>query len=185
MIKKGPQIRTNKLLSQQDLADLLYLSRSHINMFEQGKRSLPTVAHEKLVQLEIAWLATEQEPETIRTKRAGKAATWDKSEVLQVLSERIEEREWTLKGFEDQLTFIKKEHQKLLRWREVLEQFQNSQPPDRREWIEKWLKFYGLKLQKKIDATDLEKQFLIQFSIDTLKAEIRVAREAREKLGLY
>lgn len=174
----------HKLLSQQDLADFLYLSRSTINMFEQGKRSLPTEAHEKLTQLELAWLAADEEPQKVRKTRDRKAADWDKSEVLRVLSERIEEREWTLKGFEDQLKFIKKEHERLLRWRDVLEQFPGKQPPGRREGIEKWMGFYGRKLQKKLDATDPEKQFLLQFSIETLKAEIRVAGEAKEKLQL-
>jgi transcriptional regulator with XRE-family HTH domain len=182
-MKKAHLIRDHKLLSQQDLADFLFVSRSHINMFEQGKRSLPTEAHDKLVQLEAAWQAAEQEPEDIKKKRYRKATRWDNSQVLQVLEDRIAEREWTLQGFEGQLKLVKEEHQKLVRWLEVFGQFIDSQPPGTKKRIEKWMGYYLFKLQKKIDAADPEKQFLLQFSIDTLKAEISVAREAKEKMG--
>ena len=65
-----------------------------------------------------------------------------------------------------------------------MEQFKDNQP-DKRKGIDIWLAFCLLKLQKKIDAVDKEKQFLLQFSIDNLKAEIMVAREAKEKLPLF
>jgi transcriptional regulator with XRE-family HTH domain len=50
---KAMKIRQKLSLTQQQLADLLGVSRSLVNQYEWGKRNLPREALQKLIQLEM------------------------------------------------------------------------------------------------------------------------------------
>lgn len=59
-MKKTIEIRKILSLTQQELADLLQVSRSTINLYELGKRSLPNDVAIKLGQVMIAYTQAEQ-----------------------------------------------------------------------------------------------------------------------------
>ncbi len=160
-------------LSQREYAALLGISRSVLNMFENGKRSLPLHAHLKHSRLVIAWHESTQ---ATQPKVLGAPA--DAEACCHVLKQHLRHCHNTLTELRRQQRRMDTRYNKLQGRQEALQLIRNCTGPDCDVNEEKWLAAKCTANEHAVSCSKPEKQFLLQHQINMLLAEITATEEA-------
>ncbi len=163
-------------LSQREYAALLGISRSVLNMFENGKRSLPLQAHLKHSRLVIASHESNQarEPKALPA-RADAAACG------RVLEQHLRHCHKLLIDLQRQHRRMETRHKKLQDRQEALQFIRRCSGPDCDRNEEKWLAAKCVANEHAIACCKTEKQFLLQHKINMLLAEITATEQAKKE----
>ena len=165
--------RRSLQLGQREYAALLGVSRSVLNMYENGKRSLPLPAHLKHSRLLIAWHAS-----TKTTERKAYPAPDISEACCRLLDQHLRHCHNTLMNLQRQQRRMENRHQKLHRRRETLAFIRNCSGPGCDMNEEKWLADKCTANDHALACCKTEQEFLLQHKIQMMLAEIAATEEA-------
>ena len=182
-MKKTVLIRKVTNMSQRDLANLLGVPGSVVAMYEKGDRDLPLNALVKLANLEIAWdknppaaqegdmCVNVSHPFFMPVSIAGK------------LQQHVQEFKNAIDKLKEELFYMRTSHEMYQCWTTVLLGSRREEKQGRDAGPELWLEIYMPKLTARIDLVGPEKQFMLQYRIDSKLALLAVAEQALERLS--
>ncbi len=153
-----------------------------MNMYEREERNMPSHLRDKLLALEMRWIYAEKESLSQKQPEMYIDPDFPKTDVLHRLKERISNCQHMVKGLQIQLKRMRLSYQKLRCWRQVLLQFSTATGEQASKGDEMWAGIQVIKTNQKIQLVSPEKQFSLQYRIDTLMEEIKVADRAIAQL---
>lgn len=160
-------------LSQREYADWLGISRSVLNMFENGKRSLPLQAHLKHSQLVAA-----QHQLSVTSQTKALPGPVDTEACCGLLKRHLTHCNNTLKDLQRQQRRMDTRHQKLHGRREALLLIQSCSGPGCTTNEEKWLADKCAANDHAVSCSQPAKLFLLQHKINMLQTEIAATQQA-------
>lgn len=177
MIQKN-NLRTSFGLSQQEQADYLQVSRSLLNMYENGKRTLPAHASIKLARLQIArqQLAATKQQEA-QVGYPGPATC------CQLLQDHVAVCTGKLYKLRRQLKAWQAKFSRLQARQQTLELICACSQPDCDAREEKWIAFNSFMNAQQLSSLDPGKVFMLQHRIDMQLAEIAATEKAIAGIG--
>ena len=164
-MRKKNNIRNSFALSQQEEADYLQVSRSLLNMYESGKRSLPTHAYIKLARLEIA---RQQVTET----NLQLLPSPDPATCRQLLAAHLSACHQKLYVLQQQHKALESKLARLQARQQTLELMRTCSLPDCDTREEKWVAYQSFLNTHKLSCVEPGQLFMLQHKINMLLAEI-------------
>lgn len=168
-MKRPVAIRQQLSLTQQDLADYLQVSRSTINMYELGKRSLPTVAMMKLAQLEITFKEISDDTRLVPAETASYAAKDNNAKHIAALQTKISQCRNTASALQAHLQSMQQQYNSiacmLFAIKERMQQLPVNMAGEKEKLV---LEIQQYQFGQKIISVNREEQFLLQNEISLL-----------------
>ena len=174
------KIRQKLSLTQQQLADLLGVSRSLVNQYEWGKRNLPREALQKLIQLEMESKKVEgksaPDPTLLFSQNGLNRLILKYTLKLQRIGEYIVILRMRLKKMEKEFSTLQRKHHILSTTLLLKEELTEKK---------KLLSDINLhRTNKSMKAVNGEAQFELQYRIDNLESEVTIIKQAINQLHL-
>lgn len=165
-------------MSQQDMANLLGVPRAVVNMFERGERSLPVSALVKLADLEIAW--NKHQPVSQEAEMCVNVSYpfFLNASIAGKLQQEVEKIKKNIEELKEQLIYIRTSYEFYQCWAKVLYSCRQEDNQQKDAVYEKWLDQYIPKIAGRIELFCPEKQFMLQYRIDSKMAALAVAEKA-------
>jgi len=166
-MKGSTAIRKQLGLTQHQLAGLLQVSRSAINLYELGKRSLPVAAMIRLSQLEISFNQAQQQGKT--AFREMKTATSEENtrRLAALLQGKIQACRDKAALLQQQFDVMKQEHNKmayqLIAMDTWLQQIHNTEPTAK---LQLQIEILQYEIQQKMIWVGREEQYVLQQEIN-------------------
>lgn len=161
------EIRKKLGLTQHELAGLLEVSRSSINLYELGRRSLPAAALLKLGQLEIMYNLPPQEGAPAVLQNRSAAGEEHSKKQIALLQGKIKACRVNAAGLQQQLQDMQLSFNRLICLLRTIDTWQqNSTDPGSIIKSKLHLEIMQYKLLKKMRLAGMEEQFILQHEID-------------------
>ena len=170
-------------MSQRDLANLLGVPRSVISMYERGDRDLPVNALVKMANLEIAWKKNPPVSQEGDMCVNVSHPSFFSASIAEKLQQQVEEFKKAIEKLKEELFYVRNSYEQYQCWAKVLLGSRRDEDQGKDAGPEKWLEHYMLKLVGRINLVGPEKQFMLQYRIDSKLALLAVAEQALELLG--
>jgi len=160
-------IRKQLGLTQHQLADLLQVSRSAINLYELGKRSLPVAAMIRLAQLEISYNQAEQQGKTDFQEIKTAASEENTRRLATLLQGKIQACRDKAALLQQQLDIMQQEHNRMAYQLIAMEtwhqQIHNTEPTAK---LQLQIEILQYEIQQKMICVGREKQLVLQQEIN-------------------
>jgi len=183
-MKGSTAIRKKLGLTQHELAGLLQVSRSTINMYELGKRSLPVAALLKLGQLEIVYNQAQQNRLPALRQISTTAAEENTRNLSSILQGKIQACRNKAAQLQQQLQVMQQDHNRLaclLITMHTWQQEMNGMPGSEKAQLQSDIQQYHI--QQKIIGVGTEEQFILQQEIDLQLYMATTYESALDKLS--
>ena len=169
--------RESLQLSQREYAAWLQVSRSVLNMYEIGQRSLPTHAHIRHAELQVA-----QQQLSKGEKQKALPAPADAAACAGLLQRRLQQRQLKLQDLQRQEERADARHKKLHARQHTLQFMTACSEPGCSRQATKWLELTSAVNAHAINCCKPEELFMLQHRIRLLTAEIAATEKALAKL---
>ena len=170
-------------MSQRDLAGLLGVPHSVVSMNERGDRDLPVKALVKMANLEIAWNKNPPAPQGGDMCVNVSHPIFSSTLIAPKLQQQVQEFKIAIEKLKEELFYMRTSYEQYHCWAKVLLGSRKEESQGKDAGPEKWLDHYMLKLAGMIDLVGPEKQFMLQYRIDSKLALLAVAEQAVSLLG--
>ncbi len=183
-MKGSTAIRKKLGLTQHELAGLLQVSRSTINMYDLGKSSLPVAALLKLGQLEIVYNQAQQNRLPALRQISTTAAEENTRNLSSILQGKIQACRNKAAQLQQQLQVMQQDHNRLaclLITVHTSQQEMNSIPGSEKAKLQSDIQQYHI--QQKIMGVGTEEQFILQQEIDIQLYMATTYESALDKLS--
>ncbi len=166
-MKGSLDIRKKLGLTQHELAGLLQVSRSTINLYELGRRSLPVAAMIRLGQLEISYNQAQQQGKTAFREIKTTAADENTRRLAALLQGKIQACRDKAALLQQQLDIMEQEHNRMAYQLIAMEtwhqQIQNTEPTAK---LQLQIEIMQYELQQKMIWVGREEQLVLQQEIN-------------------
>lgn len=160
-------IRKQLGLTQHQLAGLLQVSRSAVNLYELGKRSLPVAAMIRLAQLEISYNQAEQQGKTDFREMKTPASEENTRRLAALLQGKIQACRDRATVLQKQLDVMQQEHNKnaylLIAMETWQQEIHNTEPVVKAQMQ---IEIMQYEFQQKMICVGREKQLVLQHEIN-------------------
>ncbi|MBZ4192162.1 helix-turn-helix transcriptional regulator [Niabella beijingensis] len=170
-------LRTQLQLSQQELADLIDVSRSTITMYEKGWRNLPSAAMVKLVQLELLHQQL-QLKKTVPNKQLQTFLQLRMLKVEKVLNAHARRAAADALTISFTLSHMQERYAQLQQKLAFVHHLMEDAAPDTRQMIR--LRNMELNVLEAMDSCSPDRQLVAQYKLSTLKARQQAALRIKD-----
>ena len=166
-MKGSTAIRKQLGLTQHELAGLLQVSRSSINLYELGKRSLPVAAMIRLSQLEISFNHAQQQGKTAFREIKTAASEENTRRLTALLQGKIKACRDKATVLQQQLDVMQQDHNKnaylLIAMETWHQHIHNTEPTAK---LQLQIEIMQYELQQKMIWVGREEQCVLQHEIN-------------------
>lgn len=183
-MKGSTAIRKQLGLTQHQLAGLLQVSRSAINLYELGKRSLPVAAMIRLAQLEISYNQAQQQGKTAFRVMKTAASEENTRRLTALLQGKIQACRDKAALLQQQLDIMQQEHNRmaylLIAMGTWHQQIHNTEPTAK---LQLQIEIMQYELQQKMIWVRREEQCVLQHEINIQVYMAAAYESALDKLN--
>lgn len=183
-MKGSTAIRKQLGLTQHQLAGLLQVSRSAINLYELGKRSLPVAAMIRLAQMGISYNQAAQQGKTDFQEMKTAASEENTRRLTALLQGKIQACRDKVTVLQQQLDIMQQEHNRmaylLIAMETWQQQIHNTEPTTK---LQLQIEIMQYELQQKMIYVGREEQLVLQQEINIQVYMAAAYESALDKLN--
>ncbi len=183
-MKSLQDIRSKYLLTQQQLADWLGVSRPLITLAEKGARSLPTAAFIKLAEMEKSYHAALQQKKQLTDAKLEAGIRQQKVLKAKRVKNRAEICRLNAGMMKYKLNKLVKEHESAKTCMKAISILLAGQSTGKKESGQKiWLGIRELEMRKRLMRSGEHMQAMLQHKIDLFLSEAHIHERLERRLN--